>query len=188
MSVIAPFTFNFNNKNSKKDFGIIGTSYDVIFPKKRERKQIIPMRDGAYDFGAEWYDERIVRVTCKWFNPIANDLTRSDIRGIAAWLSKKGKLELAVEPDKYYIGELYDPAELIAHYDYSRGIGTTDGSFELNFICEPHAYGTTKLIQLFSDTAISYAGSATTPTVLTIKNTGTTNINSIQITVRRRKI
>lgn len=186
--MIPKFSFNFKGRNSKTDFGIVATSYDFLLPEKRERKQAIPFRHGSYDYGAHWFNERQLRVRCVWISAVLKRMTRSDIREVAYWLSQKGKIEFPEERDKYYIGEIYDSNELISHYNYAREeIDTTDGEFELNFICEPFAYREVPT-QIIRDgvNAIEYKGTAETPCTIILRNNNDFALNNVQIVVSRR--
>lgn len=184
---IKPFRFNFNGRTSE-EFNILCSSSDFLLPEKRMRKQFVPFRDGNYDYGAEFYNDRTLRIRCVWISNTFNQMTRSDIREVAYWLSKKGRIELANEPDKWYMGELYDPTELIAHYTNAVDRGTTDGEFELNFVCEPFAYKDIgdKTIQTGIN-PINYEGTAQTSCTIILKNNNNFAVNNVQIVVSRRK-
>lgn len=182
------FSFDFNGRNSR-DMGLLATSYDFLLPPKRQRKQAIPFRSGTYDYGAKWYDDRILRVRCVWISEAVKRLSRADIREISYWLSAKGKITLAVEPDKYYVGELFDGNDLVAHYDFVTGAGSTsDGEFELDFQCEPFAYKeiTTQTITNGTND-ITYAGTAETPATIIVKNPNNFAVQDIKIVITRRR-
>jgi len=181
------FSFKFKGRSSK-EFGLLATGYDFVMPPKRQRKQFVPVRDGAYDYGAEFFDERFLRMRCIWVSSMIGGMTRTDIREISYWLSQKGQLYLDVERDKWYIAELYDPSELIMHYN-NRATGmTTDGEFELNFICEPFAYKDVgeKMVQSGRN-EIDYKGTARTPCTIVLKNNNNFAVNNVQIAVTKRK-
>ncbi|MCL2517604.1 MAG: hypothetical protein FWF15_03475 [Oscillospiraceae bacterium] len=193
----APLSFSFRNKNCR-EYGLIVNSYDFLLPEKRQRKQYIPFRHGAYDYSAEdnkrFYNERELRLRCIWMSQALQKLTRADIREIALWLSKRGRIVLDIEPDKYYMGELFDANELIAHYDYAinmndeyDGGGTTDGEFEITFICEPFAYG--KVVQQSitnGKNPIYYNGTADTPTMIVLRNNSGAAATNVQIVLTRK--
>jgi phage-related protein len=185
---VKPFEFTFRGK-SCLDFGLYGAGFDIILPPKRARKQMIPFRDGAYDYGAQWYDERTLRLVCIWANNKLENLTRADIREISYWLSPKGHLVLAIEPDKYYNCALYNAADLEAHYNFADEIRTTDGKFTLDFICDPFAYGDTVSCPITSgNNVIAYQGTARSPCTIILKNTGTTSVSNIQIVTTKRQV
>lgn len=184
-----PFSFDFAGKNSRKDFGIIATSYDFLMPPKRARRQLIPSRDGTYDYGAEHYDDRALTLRCVWLSTAEH--TRDSMREVAYWLSKKSRLVLDIEPDKYYMAEIYDPSSLEAHYIRAHDMRTTDGSFELLFTCDPFAYAIEPTTLQAVDNVINmargddrYPGTRAAPTRIMIKNNGDTPIYGIQIITR----
>ena len=192
-----PFSFNFKGKNSS-DFGLYVNSYDFLLPDKRIRKLEIPFRQGMYDFadgdGKRFYQERELRLRCIWMRTPNTNITRADIRELSYWLSSKGQITLDIEPDKYYIGELFSANELIAHYDYMidmgdayDGGGTTDGEFEISFVCQPFAYGKTISQPISSGiNKIDYKGTMESPTVIILRNTGTAAVTNVQITMIRK--
>ena len=193
MTQIQSFSFNFRGRNSTDEFGIRANSYDFILPDKRERRQLVPFRNGTYDYGAQWYNDRILRLRCIWLTSKIEKMTRSDIREIAYWLSKKGNIVLDIEPDKYYVGEINNANELIAHYNYAKedietgNTDTTDGEFELNFVCEPFAYG--KLVTQPIEEGINriqYKGTAETPCTIILRNETGFDVTGIQIVAKRR--
>jgi phage-related protein len=186
------FSFTFRGRNSR-DMGLIATSYDFIMPEKRERKQAVPFRHGANDYGAKWYNDRILRLRCTWITARLRKMTRSDIREIAYWLSQKGRIILDIEADKYYIGEVYNSNELIAHYNYAveenGGTDTTDGEFELEFTCEPFAYRATVTHDLTDGVnKIEYTGTAETPCVIILRNNNNFALNNVQVAVVRKRV
>ena len=148
-----------------------GMPSDVLLPAIRARKITLPMRDGAYDFGAKYYDERAITLNCVTVK--AN--TREDAREMAYLLSKKSQLRIWNEPDKYYIGRVYQAPTL----EQIRNIGNR---FSLTFICDPFAYGEEVTATFTTRYSPHYAGTAPTPAILTITNTGSQTITSINIT------
>ena len=55
-------SFTFCGVDMRERFGLIVESFqDSLQPKLRARKLDIPMRDGAYDYGAKWYEERATK-------------------------------------------------------------------------------------------------------------------------------
>ena len=101
--------------------------------------------------------------------------TRNDIRELAYVLSFKNEIALWDEPEKRYIGRMYDPSELEDIYQ-------TIYKFSITFICEPFAYGDVVSDDLQSGkNAPKYEGTADAPTRITITNAGSTSISGIQI-------
>lgn len=189
MSIIRPFSFNFRGKNSRDDFGIMVKSYDFLMPQKRERKRQIPFRHGSHDYGARYYNDRILRLTCIWIPNVIRKMSRSDIREISYWLSEKGQISLSIEPDKYYVGSIYDSSEFEAHYINLIDAATiTDISFELDFVCEPFAYGDSVSVDIKSGiNPIQYKGTAESPTYIVLNNDNNFPMQNVQIVFTRRK-
>ncbi len=155
-------------------YGIRCVSHDPLIPKLRPRTVLVPGRDGQYDFGAERYDERVLRLYCDSIR----GLSRQALREAAAALTKKGRLVLWDEPDKHYIGRVYNQTEL-------RYLGMAGHEFTLTFLCDPFAYGETvsgPMPEIFD-----YRGSAVTPVRLQIINRGETAIQGLRIRIREKK-
>lgn len=165
-------SFSFGGIDMRKTYGItVSETYDVLFPQLRERKITIPGRDGSYDYGARSYEERIISFDCAIVRP----MTRAQVREAAYALSKKSRIEIWNEPDKYYVGRIYNAEAL-------ERAGTTQKQFTLEFVCEPFAYGkdlmpAVKTGQNFVD----YRGTAQTPALIILKNTGKTTIQTVRI-------
>ena len=171
----------FGNTDMYRTFGIrlADKSFpqDVLIPGLRSRKQTIPLRHGAYDYGAQYYEERGIGISCVTDKTI----TRDDVREIAYILSKKSEIRFWTEPEKYYIGRVYEPPTL----EQIRNVGN---QFELEFICEPFAYRNT-FTEFFENRRYvpEYQGTAPTPTYIVIENIGSGNISNIRITQTNRK-
>lgn len=169
-------SFLFGNIDMFQRFGLQitddGMPGDVLKPQLRERKVTVPLRNGAYDYGAHYYDERPLTINCV----TVRAGTRDDAREMAYILSKKSQLRLWNEPDKYYVGRIYQAPDL----ECLRKVGNR---FTLNFILEPFAYGEA-ITETFVNRRFvpSYKGTAETPTYIVIRNTGSGNIVNIQIT------
>lgn len=172
-------SFSFDKYNSVEDWGIMVVATDVFLPPKRRRKITIPGRSGAYDFGAKNWEERTIRLTCT----LMRQMSKAEFREIVYALSKKGRLRLWNEPDKFYIAELYDPAEVQDYYL------ETARDFELVFTAEPFAYGPTVTTPIANGrNVIDYKGTAETPCVIVLKNTSANDIQNVTITVTKRRI
>jgi len=189
----APFSFNFRGRNSR-DFGILANHYDLILPEKRSRKQAVPFRNGSFDHGAQWYNERILRLRCVWLSAKIKEMTRADLREVSYWLSSKGRITLDTEPDKSYIGEIYGAHNLEAHYIYHKQPGsTTDGEFTVDFLCEPFAQGELVRKQINSGVPLSfrgegqYKGTAITPCLIVLRNNTPNPISGVTIMMTRRR-
>lgn len=171
-------SFEFGRTDMLEAYGIRVISYDCLAPALRPRKVIVPGRDGAYDFKAKNYDERTVQLDCD----TVIGLTRDQVRELAYVLSKKNTLRIWDEPDKYYIGRVYDAASIVP-------IGSIGQEFTLNFICDPFAYGkvTTLNIEGGNPAQLSYAGTARTPTRIAITNNGAADAVDILIRLREKR-
>lgn len=168
-------SFQFGTTDMFQRFGIQisddGMPEDVLKPQLRERKVTVPLRNGAYDYGAKYYDERPFTINCV----TVRAGTRDDAREMAYILSKKSQLRLWNEPDKYYMGRIYQAPSLEC-------LRKKGNRFTLNFILEPFAYGETKTESFTNRLYVpSYKGTANTPTYIVIQNTGSVNITNIQI-------
>lgn len=170
-------SFTFGGVDMRERFGVWMVAADTFFPPLRSHKITVPGRSGAYDYGSDEYDERKITLECD----TRTGKTRAEMREIAYFLSKKNRISLWREPDKYYIGRLYDPSEL-------EDLGEVVYKFKLNFECEPFAYGETKAdVTETLAWAPEYVGTAKTPTRIEITNTGETAVTGIQISVAERR-
>jgi len=182
-----PFTFDFDGRNSA-DMGIYARSYDFLMPPKREKRRQISFRHGSHDYGEAFYSDRTLNLHCFWLNDKVKNFSRADIREISFWLSRKGRIVLDCEPDKHYVGELFDPPEILAHYDMAmEDMRTTDGGFTLSFMCDPFAYGPQTIMPIErGSNPVEYSGTADTPTLVIIRNPNSFPISSIVLTATQR--
>lgn len=175
-------SFRFGAHDLYREYGLrlVEVVGDALTPRLRPRKIVVPARSGAYDYGAKYYDERTVTLDCE----STKRLTRAGWRELSYVLARKSRLYIFHEPDKYYVGRLYDPAQIeTARFELVR--------FTLEFICEPFAHGETvqevfgTKLDMTGDKA--YRGTAPTPTRIEITNVGATAATGIQVrmTVRR---
>lgn len=170
-------SFNFGTVNSMDAWGIQVIATDTFLPPKRARKISIPGRSGAYDYGSNTWDERVLRIECR----LLRQMSKAEFREVVYYLSKKQRLTLWNEPDKYYMAELYDPAEVIDYF------GEEVRDFELEFICEPFAYGQTYTAPIRKGrNVISYRGTADAPCVVILQNASEAAAANIKLTVIRR--
>ena len=155
-------------------FGLVAERIeDAIGPVLRERKIVIPTRDGAYDFGAKYYNERTLTVQMASTRMIE----RADVRELSYVLSKKARIVRWDEPDKYYVGRIYDPAAI-------ERIAGPMKRFRLVFVCDPFAYGEQVTEDFTGSANLSYLGTARTPTHITIRNNGSEPVTGIAIIMR----
>lgn len=174
-------SFLFGNIDMYQRFGISltedGLPKDVLMPSLRQRKITIPLRNGSYDFGAKYYEDRPISITCV----TVKAGTRDDAREMAYILSRKNQIRFWNEPDKYYIGRIYDAPDL----EVLRNVGNR---FQLTFDLEPFAYGETKTEQFTNlRFAPAYKGTAPTPTYISIHNTGASDAVNIQIMMTSKR-
>ncbi|MCL2398493.1 MAG: hypothetical protein FWC91_01950 [Defluviitaleaceae bacterium] len=176
---MSAFTFRYNGVSSK-DYGIYATEQDFFSPPKRQGRKKIDFRHGTYDFENNMYDNRILNLNCFWKDP----KVRHDIREITLWLSRKGPLVLDIEPYKHYMASLYDSSELNAYY--YRGFNnnqTPTGTFNLSFFCDPFAYSDQTISRIATGyTDINYHGTASTPTLIILRNNNNVPVRNITVT------
>lgn len=181
MTYIDKSSFLFGTTDMYERFGIMiaddGMPGDVLKPALRERKVTVPLRNGSYDYGAHYYDERPYSLNCV----TVRAGTRDDAREMAYILSKKSQLRLWNEPDKYYVGRVYQAPSLEC-------LRIKGNRFTLNFVLEPFAYRN-MVTENFTGVNYTpnYAGTAPTPTYIVIENTGETNAVNISITQSIKK-
>lgn len=112
---------------NSKDLGLIVSSIQrPILPTLRKREMTIPGKDGTWDFGNNKYENIIIPVVCYMIQP-----TREQIRNVAEWLSTKGNIYFYDEPEKYYIGRVFE--------SLAEEIQGATGMFVIPFECEPYA-------------------------------------------------
>lgn len=166
-------SFEFRGINTLDKFGIRCVKIDYLLPKKRARKTQIPHRHGQFDHGAECWEERVLRIECDLLRP----LSRAELREVTALLSRKGKLYLWDEPDKFYIAEVYEPSEI---FEYPKAIVRI---FTIEFVCEPFAYRETTSFEITDgiNTNIKYEGTEEAPCRIILENQSGQTINNISI-------
>lgn len=168
------FSFLYGNTDMLETFGIrIEKTRDALMPKLRERKIIVPDRDGAHDYGAKYYDERIVGFDCV----SVSSLTRQQMRELACALSVKNTIRHWREPEKYYVGRIYDASVIEL-------IGQEGSRYPLDFVCDPFANGEQVTKTFNNSKNWTYAGTARTPTRITITNNNAFAVTGITISMR----
>lgn len=170
--------FSFDGVMMRQTYGIaVEKVHDMVLPPPRARKINIPHKDGCYDYGTKNWEERTLILDCN----IAKILTRLELRELSHLLSKKAPIILWSEPDKYYIGQIYNP-------DVFNKIGRGQQSFSLEFTCEPYAYGETITQPLTNgNNPIKYKGTAESPCLIVLKNVGNEAIQTVQVKFIIRK-
>lgn len=171
-------SFIFGSVNSLETWGVKVIEHDFFMPAKRERKITIPGRSGAYDYGAKYYNERILSLECV----LERKMSKAAFREVIFALSQKRQIRLWDEPDKYYIGELYDAEEVTV---YPQEIMR---EFTLEFVCEPFAYRPTITLPVKAgENKVSYTGTAEAPAIIEIFNPNSYPVGSITITAVKRR-
>ena len=170
-------SFSFGTYNSVDDWGIMVIGHDTFLPPKRSRKISIPGRSGAYDYGAKNWDERTVRLECV----LMRQMKKEEFREIVYLLSKKGRLRLWNETEKYYMAALYDSPNVDDFYLEEMR------EFELAFVCEPFAYGENVTTAIADGrNRIAYKGTAETPAVIVLRNASDDETANVTITAIKR--
>ena len=191
-------SFKFGGIDMYQQYGIMildtGMPQDAFIPALRSRKMSIPQRHGQYDFGAKYYEERTITLNCITAKRMPDYTFRTFAREVSWALSKKSELRLWNEPDKYYVGRIYDEIQLIQLRD-------TGNEFNLVFICEPFAYGEpvnadfniVQMENVLGEETYSityrpeYKGTAPTPAFIQIVNNGETPAKNIRISQINRR-
>ena len=172
-------SFKFGNTDMYDEFGLRVTDcdYDYLSPAPRERKMEIPLRSGSYRFEEKCHDERQIRLSVR--SEIAQG--RDFWREVSYVLDKTANLYIFEEPDKYYTGRIYDPSPL----KRVRNVAT---DFDLIFTCQPYGYGLS-VTHSFTNGVYypEYHGTATAPTVITIRNTGNAPVSGIRIILQNKR-
>lgn len=170
-------SMTFGSIDLKGEYGLIVEKVDrPLFASLRPRKVQIPDKSGQFDYGAIYYNEITLSVKCGTISL----LTQAQVRELAYALSKKNRIVIWDEPDKYYVGRLYDPGNTLKEVSVMR-------KFTLPFICEPFAYGRTVNESFATFISPQYQGSEETPTRIEITNAGDASVSGIHIIVTRRK-
>lgn len=178
-------SFEYNKVDMLETYGIKMIASNFFSPDLRERKVTVPTRSGSFDYGAEYHDERTLQLECQTWK----ELTDQEFDNLKWLLSKKGRIVLWDQPDRFYYGRIYKQ-DLVKDYFMHRGRG-----FTFSFTCDPYAYlydedtGSQKPTILkttngyldMSAPENLYDGTWRAPTRITIKNTGSTPITGIQV-------
>jgi phage-related protein len=104
-------------------------------------------------------------------------LSKAEFREIIAVLSRRIRIFLWDEPDKHYIGELFEETDVTV---FPKEVNR---EFTLNFVCQPFAFGEQQVVHLTRGVNnVTYTGTAETPTLLVIRNPNSFAIANIHIT------
>lgn len=172
-------SFKFGTTDMYDTFGlrITDCDYDYLSPSPRERKMEIPLRSGAYRFDEKYHEERQIKLSVR--SEVAQG--RDFWREVSFVLDKTANLYIFEEPDKYYFGRIYDPSAL-------KHVRNVAMDFDLVFTCKPYAFGR-GVTQDFTNGIYypDYNGTASAPTVITIRNTGRTAVSGIRIILQNKR-
>jgi predicted phage tail component-like protein len=174
--------FTFDGTHSS-DFDIISKSINrPILAALRRKELTIPGRHGNYNFTGNTYENKIIEVEIKYIGTSFSEL-RNRARSLAAWLSSTGAYKQLIfddETDKYYLAKLYSQVSLQNLFRI--------GQANLTFDCYPFAYSTSESsfsVEITEDDqefTITNNGTAETPQIITITNTGLTTIAGFTLT------
>lgn len=174
--------FTFANIHSSEHELYVRSDNRTISPTLRKNDFLIPGRHGTIDFGLNTYDNRLITMQLSLVNKSMEDL-RQQARDIANWLNKSGPLVFDDEPDKAYQAKVYANVDIeeIASYGLS----------QVTFECQPFAesleYRQVNIPNITTrpyNVPLNVSGTSETCCIITIKNTGTTNVENI--TLRRK--
>ena len=176
------YGFTFNNQHSGAFHIVMRSSDRTVLPAKRREGYTIPGHDGAYyPSGTPDYENRQIKVQISFRGETQSlQSLRQRIREIAKWLSAdEAPLIFDDEPDKAYTASIDAGLSLEQLRVW--------GQCELTFNCQPFA----ESVQYLTDTkditenndslTVQVNGTQDTPCIITIKNTGTTDIKGITI-------
>lgn len=165
--------FYFNGKSSL-DFGIYAKYIIPFSPPKRLRRISIPGVNGTYDYGTKNFDDIGITLECY----CKKEYDRSTFREVVYWLSKKGRLYIWDDQDKYYIAEYQTEPSLtwqnLSHMN----------PFRLNFLCEPFAYKDDEKTPLqMGENVVKYNGTYEARPILRLYNTSNSDIVNLSLTL-----
>jgi len=157
------FSINHLQNNSVTLWGLKCISYDPLTPTKRERKTQAPFRHGTFSQGAGYYDDRVVPIECH----LTKTHTKEELRRIIAVLSRRIRIYFWDEPDKFYVGELFEEVDVDV---FPKRV---NAEFTLPFVCEPFATGPAQRVPLVRGyNPISYNGTQETATLFILRARG----------------
>jgi phage-related protein len=171
-------SFEINDVDMFEEFGMMLIFENPqIQPQLRPRKITIPQRSGAYDYGAQYYDERELTLNCY----IEGEFSTAQKDELSYLLSKKVNITLWNTPDRYYSGRIYNITQ-------TDPVGEDIMTYiDLTFVCDPFAYGALEEVLFEGCLTPTYNGTASTPTRLDITNNGTVDVSTVRISIRRRR-
>lgn len=177
--------FTFRNIHSST-FNIgVKTDDRSLIPELRRNEFVIPGRHGTVDFGLNTYEKRPIQIQIGLMKNTNWNQLRLKARDIAKWLSGKGMLMFDDEPDKAYDASLYNYVGIEQIELLPMGLLTV--TFECQPFAESLEYRQVNIPNIITkpyEIPLSVSGTSETCCIITIKNTGTTNVSNI--TIRRK--
>lgn len=176
-------SFNFGNKNSYEDFGIlISQRPSISSPKRRVSKISIPGRNSNLIVDEKTYDDITLSVECSVKD---NDNIMNKLDDIKAWLFESGESDLIFDfqSDKKYIAQVVNSIDFKVVYKYI-------SQFPIIFNCRPFKYETEmNMIEMAKEGIILNPGSMYSDPIIKIFGSGdiTLNINSEVIKLKQVK-
>lgn len=164
-------SFNFGDKNSYKNYGIIMAKRPSIPSAKRRVNYFnIPGRSGSLKFDESTYEDITITVECSLKNPeLANKIDE-----IKAWLFEAGESDLifSYQPDKKYIAQVVNAIDFKQAYKFV-------GNFPILFNCRPFKYESSSNVLMPASSPFTFKNTGTLPSepVITIYGTGLIKLN-----------
>lgn len=131
--------FNYNGKNSLKDYGVVMESYSVSSPRKKKVLVDIPYASSDLDFSymlndENLYEDRVITVNCSIVCNSREEM-KDRVSKITTWLlDTKGKQELLFSSEKTkYLAEV---RESIEYSPFDRAC-----TFTVTFTANPYRIG-----------------------------------------------
>lgn len=169
---------------SSKEVGLNVKTHRAVLPSRHESTFEVSGRPGFYDYGNNPYIDRLITVDF-----FVKDTTfptfREHILAVADWLSKKGRITFSDDPPgRYYEGAVYDQIDL------EQAI-VPSGRFSATFKCQPFQYGQAQEFETIGNTPvvvpIDYQGTHSNCCRIIIRNTGSTSIRDLLLTLISRR-
>lgn len=169
------YSFNFLNKDSFTDYGILVEKRPPIPKPQRAIDYIeVPGRNGSLKVDDETYKDIIIPIQCSFGDD--NVAYKADL--VKAWLdSGEGPLILCNQPDKYYVAHVSDPVDISQEFKIF-------GKFLVNFRCQPFKYAVDNdVITLTESGIVTNSGSISSEPIIVVTGTGdiTLTINEVDI-------
>lgn len=158
------------------------TKTPLFMPQLRERAIVVPRRSGSYKPKSHWHDDIEILLACT----IDGDVTEDQMDDLKYVLSRRGRIVFFDRPDRYLMGQCFNAAQVVEYYRRCMQ------DFELVFKCDPYWYDKTpterktgEATMWFNTADTRYRGTREAPTRIIIRNTGTTPISGINLTMRK---